>query len=148
MGRIDVLRATLALSMTLASGCARGDDDRADAADCGVSAMESDTGFPETRGEGAEAWALLWDASPWPVGEEVKVVWRMEGTGDFEVRAIGPAGEIVQPTAGPTRHGGSNWDRPGEEWGTFFALPTEGCWQLEARRSDDVSTVTIEATTA
>ncbi len=111
---------------------------------CETSELEQATGFPETRGEGAEAWALLWVTPPWEVGQDVKVVWRMAGSGDFEVRAVGPEGEIVAPTSGPTSHASSNWDRPGPEWGTFFTLPTEGCWQLEAQRSDAISTITID----
>jgi hypothetical protein len=72
----------------------------------------------------------------------------MAGSGDFEVRAIGPDDEIVGPTSGPTSHVSSNWDRPGPEWGTFFNLPTEGCWQLEAQRSGEISTVSVAVTSA
>ena len=89
------------------------------------------------------AWALLWEVPPWQVGREVKVVWRMGGSGDFNVVARGPSGEIVPPTRGPTPHSGSNWDRAGSEWGTLFTFATAGCWALEARRGGAVSTIRL-----
>lgn len=137
----------IAVVLLAVTGCVD-EGDESDASSCQTSEIESGTGFPETRGEGDEAWALLWEPSPWEVGQDVKVVWRMAGTGDFEVRAVGPDGEIGEPSSAPAKHGSSNWDRPGPEWGTFFNLPSEGCWQLEARRSAAVSTVTIAVTSA
>jgi hypothetical protein len=134
--------ATAVVVLALA-GCTDAATDASDEATCEPSGLESGDGFPEMRGEGAEAWALLWEKPPWEVGHDVKVVWRMAGSGDFEVRAVGPDGKIVGPTSGPTGPRSSNWDRPGQEWGTFFNLPSEGCWQLEAQRSDAISTVTI-----
>jgi hypothetical protein len=103
----------------------------------------SDSGFVEAagEGEGAETWALLWDEPPWAVDQEVKVVWRMTGQGAFTVRAVAPDGRVVDPTDGPTPHSGSTWERPGDEWGTLFSLPNEGCWVLEATRGDAVATI-------
>ena len=126
----------------------RPDDDVARSEDpvCEASSVTvQDNGFPEVAGEGdgAEMWALLWEEPPWPVNHDVKVVWRMAGSGEFTVQALGPRGESVAPTQGPTPHAGSNWDRPGEEWGTFFSLPDDGCWVLEASRGDDVSTIGV-----
>lgn len=105
----------------------------------------SATGVVEARGTGTEvvAWALLWVEPPWKPHQEVKVVWRMTGRGDFAVVARGPAGETVGPFSGPTPHEGSNWERPGQEWGTFFAMPSAGCWILEASRGKDVSKVFV-----
>jgi hypothetical protein len=104
-----------------------------------------DSGLPEAvaQGDDAETWALLWAFPPWEVGEKVKVVWRMTGTGDFTVRAVGPDGEVVEPVDGPAPHSSANWHRPGDEWGTAFSLPSEGCWLLEAQRGDAVSTIGI-----
>ena len=93
------------------------------------------------------AWALLWEVPPWQVGREVKVVWRMGGSGDFDIVARGPRGETVPPTRGPTPHSGSNWDRPGSEWGTLFTFATAGCWALEARRGGAVSTIRLPVST-
>ena len=39
------------------------------------------------------------------------------------------------PSSGPDPHpGGSNWQRPGDEWGTTFDFPQPGCWQLQVTR--------------
>ena len=105
----------------------------------------SQVGFAEAKGSGGEsaAWALFVGSPAVEVGREVKVVWRMGGAGDFAVVAKGPGGEIVPATWGPTPHSGSNWDRPGSEWGTSFALPRAGCWTLEARRESAVSTIRL-----
>ncbi len=108
-----------------------------------IEETSSDVPGFEVQGTGDETWALLWEQPPWRINEEVKVVWRMTGTGDFSVEAVGPDGDTVAPTQGPTPHAGSNWDRPGEEWGTFFRLPTEGCWTLKARRGASVSDIPV-----
>lgn len=91
---------------------------------------------------------MFFRSPPWEVGQDVKVAWKMRGTRDFDVRAPGPDGETVGPMSGPTGHFGSNWDRPGSEWGTFFTVMSEGCWRLEARRGAAVPTVrvAVEAT--
>lgn len=104
----------------------------------------SPAGF-EARGTGTDvtAWALLYEVPPWKVDKEVKVVWRMAGTGDFRVVASDHRGDIVDPLSGTTPHSGSNWERPGDEWGTFFALPSPGCWTLEASRGNSISRVFV-----
>lgn len=135
--------------LSLLTACTSSGEDGAVAPPCVPSTLvESGTGLPEVSGEGAEGWALFWEAPPWTVDQAVKVVWRMPGSGDLDVRAVGPGGEVIQPLSGPTRHPSSNWDRPGDEWGTFLALPREGCWRMEARRSDAISAVSVAAVTA
>ena len=91
-----------------------------------------------------QAWALLYEPSPWKPGQEVKVVWRATGTGDFRVVAIGPQSQEVPPVSGPTKHFGSNWERPGEEWGTFFRLNEPGRWQLRVQRGSSTATLPLE----
>jgi len=95
---------------------------------------------PEVQGtaSGAELWALIQSTSGIPplAKTEVKIVWRMTGTGDFSIAAIGPSGMKVSPSQGPTQHEGSNWNRPGDEWGTVFTFPVAGCWDLHATRSN------------
>ncbi|WP_328853014.1 hypothetical protein OG994_10445 [Micromonospora globbae] len=86
-------------------------------------------------GDGATLWALLFPRDPLlTTASEIKVVWRMTGSGDFAVSATGPDGTVVEPTWGPEAHGGSNWERPGEEWGTGWRFPTAGCWTITAVR--------------
>ena len=91
-----------------------------------------------------EAWALLYVSPPWKPGQEVKVVWRVTGTGDFRVVAVGPESQEVLPLSGPTEHFGSNWDRPGEEWGTLFRLNEPGRWQLRVERGSSTATLPVE----
>lgn len=90
-----------------------------------------------------ETWALLYEPSPWRPGQEVKVVWRTTGRGPFRVVAIGPRSQRVPPLAGPTQHAGSTWDRPGEEWGTFFRLDEPGPWRLQVRRGTATASLAL-----
>lgn len=90
-----------------------------------------------------ETWALLYAPPPWTAGQEVKVVWRSTGTGEFRVVAVGPRSQQVPPESGPTQHVGSNWDRPGEEWGTIFRLDEPGQWRLQVRRGDAAASLPV-----
>lgn len=95
---------------------------------------------PEAQGtaSNAELWALIQSTSGIPpvAKTEVKIVWRMTGYYQFTIVALGPAGEQVSPSQGPDPHGGSNWNRPGDEWGTIFTFPVAGCWDLHATRGN------------
>ncbi|MET7747360.1 hypothetical protein [Micromonospora sp. NPDC005367] len=68
-------------------------------------------------------------------GRELKVVWRMTGSGDFAISATGPEGQVVKPVWGPEPHDSSNWERPGDEWGTGWVFPGAGCWTINATRT-------------
>jgi hypothetical protein len=81
----------------------------------------------------AELWALLF-TSPIHAGVEVKIVWHMTGTGALSVATVGPGRISARMTAGPQEHGGSNWDRPGDEWRTAFVFQVAGCWDVHAKR--------------
>ena len=96
---------------------------------------------PEARGTAtnAEVWALLMSVSGIPVkaGSALKIVWRMTGTGDFHLVAIDPQGQSLPPSFGPEAHDGSNWKRPGDEWGSGFdSLPGAGCWDFHVTRAN------------
>ena len=99
----------------------------------------------EVRADSAtlETWALLYQPPPWPAGQEVKVVWRSTGAGEFEVVAVGPQLQQVAPVSGPTAHANSNWVRPGQEWGTFFRLDEPGEWVLRVSRGAGTATVPV-----
>lgn len=90
----------------------------------------------EVRGssEDAEVWGLLFAQVPFEAGEEVKIVWRMTGEGPLEVKATGPGGKKAK-LAWLEEHGGSNWQRPGHEWGTGWVFPGPGCWKVELSRT-------------
>jgi hypothetical protein len=97
----------------------------------------SSSGFPEQQGVGVDAtlWALFFGDEV-VAGQEVKVVWRMTGSGSLSISATGPDAKILQPEWGPESHGSSNWDRPGEEWGTGWVFPSPGCWTINATRTN------------
>ncbi len=93
-------------------------------------------GGPEVQGTAtnAELWGLIESTVPPKAKSEVKIVWRMTGSGDFHIVALGPSGMTVPPSQGPDAHSGSSWNRPGEEWGSVFIFPVAGCWDLHATR--------------
>ena len=103
---------------------------------------------PEVQGTAtnAELWALIQSTSGIPpvAKTEVKIVWRMTGYYQFSIVALGPAGMQVSPSQGPDPHGGSNWNRPGDEWGTVFTFPVAGCWDLHATRGNAAGDVWIK----
>lgn len=93
--------------------------------------------------EGLEAWALLWRAPPWPIDAEIKLVVSLTGTGEFTAIAVGPDGTELNPSWGPNAHSASNFNRPGDEWGLAFSLPTAGCWQLIVGRDTGSASLAI-----
>ena len=52
-------------------------------------------------------------------------------TARVELLTLGPNHQVPS-SWGPDRHLGSNWNRPGAEWGTGFTFPVAGCWDLHA----------------
>jgi hypothetical protein len=100
--------------------------------------------MPEAASEpGADVslFALLFSRYPIPPRQETKIVWRVSGSGDVAFRAYGPDGQVVRLVWGPEAHAGSNWSRPGDEWGTAFRFPVAGCWTVRATRGSDHAAV-------
>lgn len=97
--------------------------------------------LPEVHGQASngELWALLFNSLH--AKQEIKIVWRMTGTGALHLVALGPQGQRLAPVWGPEGHGDSNWERPGEEWGAGFTFPVAGCWDVHATRNDNVGDV-------
>jgi len=96
-------------------------------------------------GIGVETWALIFDGA-WASTEAAvftgvatdapfKIAWRLTGSGPLHLTATAPDGAKSGSSSGPTPHG-SNWRRPGDEWGSTFLLGQEGCWQIRASRDD------------
>ena len=108
-----------------------------------------DAGLAEVRAtsDSIEAWGLLWQTPPLTVGKEIKMVWRATGSGEVRIRAIGEGGEVIEPTWGPDLHADSNFNRPGDEWGSAFVFPSPGCWEIEITRGTDTAHVWIHTTT-
>jgi hypothetical protein len=96
-------------------------------------------GGPEVRGtgHGAQLWGLVMVRPRSPLiraGDDVKIVWRMTGTGGLRLSAIDPHGHSRGLAWGPEEHGGSTYDRPGHEWGAGYHFDRPGCWTLHAIR--------------
>lgn len=68
--------------------------------------------------------------------QDVKIVWRMTGSGPLEVSITAPDGTRQRPEWGPEPHGGSSYDRPGDEWGVGYRFSVPGCWHLGLRRGE------------
>jgi hypothetical protein len=109
-------------------------------------------GFPEVEGTRASGsvWALLMLAHPGRprAGDQEKIVWRITGGGDLVATAIGPEGQHRPPVWGPEAHLGSNWAKPGKEWGTGFVFSTPGCWDLHVRSGATVGDIWIKVAPA
>jgi hypothetical protein len=81
-------------------------------------------------------WALFFESLPPPAGKDIKVVWKMTGSGPFTFRVADTDGKTVALDWGPEIHGGSNWDHPGGEVGTGITFTHAGCWNIHVSRSD------------
>jgi hypothetical protein len=124
-----------AVALVLAAGCT-GDPD-VDAAPTPTAGCGSPVNN-EMKGTGS-LWALFFprqeQSAPVVAGTEIKIVWKIGGSGDFTVKATGPDGADATLTWGPIGHGSSTWERPGSEYGTGFLFPTPGCWTVTAQRA-------------
>jgi hypothetical protein len=109
-------------------------------------AQPSKTGFPEIQGtmkSAGELWALLFFDKA-RANKEAKIVWRITGTGQFDIFAQHEDGTIIHPIWGPEFHGSSNWERPGDEWGTGFNFPKPGCWTLTVTLGETTGEIRLD----
>lgn len=89
-----------------------------------------------------KAWALLTVAKvPKPVselsaGDEAKIIWRSDGSGDFDVAAVSPSGNVIRSEIPVISHLSSNWERPGSEWESWFSFSEPGCWELRVQHGE------------
>jgi hypothetical protein len=90
-----------------------------------------------------EIWALLFFETA-RANEDAKIVWRITGEVDtFEAQAQSEDGLVLTPIW-KEYHGGSNWQRPGQEWGTGFNFPAPGCWTITVRRGETTGTISLD----
>ena len=110
----------------------------------------SPNGFREIQGKmdsEGEVWALLFFERA-QANEDEKIVWRITGEGDeFEAQAQSEAGAVIQPIW-KEYHGGSNWERPGQEWGTGFNFPEPGCWTIRVSYGETTGTISLDVLAA
>jgi len=106
----------------------------------------SDVGFPEAAGIAPspnQFWSLVFGSVPVPRGQDVKIAYRMTGSGALLLVADGPAHLQVSPDWQEV-HGESNWTaHPGDEWGAGFTFSPAGCWEIVGVRGTLVARVGI-----
>lgn len=81
---------------------------------------------------GAQLWALAIGPFEGVVGKPKKIVFRMTSGLPSVFYSIAPDGRKVAPVSGPTPRIGSNWNRPGLEFGSMWLFDVPGCWQIYA----------------
>jgi hypothetical protein len=91
-----------------------------------------------------ELWGLAFGHVPPRVGEELKIVWRMTGTGPLHVVFTAPDGSRQPLVFGPEAHPGSTYRRPGDEWGTGFRFTVGGCWHIHLSRMDTSGDILLD----
>jgi hypothetical protein len=96
-------------------------------------------GFPEVEGSSdrVQLWGLIMadgPDNPLRVNEQVKIVWRITGSGELRLTSIAPDGRTHPLQWGPDGHLSSTYRRPGQEWGAGYLFTQPGCWNLHAIR--------------
>ena len=108
--------------------------------------QKSKNDFPEIQGSmksDGELWALLFFETA-HTNEDEKIVWRITGEGDeFHSQAQNENGTIIKPIW-IEYHGGSNWQRPGQEWGTGFNFSEPGCWKITVARGETIGEIAVD----
>jgi hypothetical protein len=108
--------------------------------------QKSQNDFLEIQGEmqsEGEMWALLFFESA-HTNQEEKIVWRITGESEtFQAQAQNEEGTVIEPIW-IEYHGGSNWQRPGQEWGTGLNFPTPGCWTISVSRGEIPGAISLD----
>ncbi|MDQ1432624.1 MAG: hypothetical protein QOF40_3226 [Actinomycetota bacterium] len=99
-----------------------------------IGALRAFTGVrvPSERGT---VWALAQGQVPPKVGDSLKIVWRVTGSGPLQVTFTGPSGAAKPLDFGPEPHLVSTFRHPGDEWGTGFGFDAPGCWKIRVVRT-------------
>jgi hypothetical protein len=90
-----------------------------------------------------DLWSLFLGGIP-AVKEDGKIIWRIGVSFQepLHIVGLGPHSLHLLPLF-LERHSGSNWARPGAEWGTAFNFPVAGCWDLHVTGGTTVGDVWI-----
>jgi hypothetical protein len=86
--------------------------------------------------DGMTLYGLI-QADPYPLvasADVKKIVWRASGTGEVAVTVGSPDGATRPLTWGPEYHSDSNYDRPGDEYGSGLVTEQPGCWHVRFSR--------------
>jgi hypothetical protein len=100
----------------------------------GTSARPNEVHGTSSRGQ---LWGLALGPGHIPPhsGDELKIVWRMTGTGPLHITVTSPNGKRQPLVFGPEAHTVSNYHRPGDEWGTGIRFSAPGCWHIKLTRN-------------
>lgn len=79
-----------------------------------------------------ELWGLTWGPSP---NGQLKLVVRVTGSGELTSYAVKEGGGRISPFD-ITQHTGSNFARPGDEWGLWYEFERAGCWKIFIERGN------------
>ncbi|MEU8124208.1 hypothetical protein AB0C21_36315 [Spirillospora sp. NPDC049024] len=102
--------------------------------------------MPEVRGtgHGIRAWGLMMPQDRYPplrAGRDLKIVWRVTGSGPLRLTSVDPRGRERPVVWGPEPHGGSSFQRPGQEWGAGYRIGEPGCWRFRVLRGGGTADV-------
>jgi hypothetical protein len=86
-----------------------------------------------------QLYGLIFQNGPITTHTEVKIAWRITGTGSGKLTTsvTSPSGRLEAELWGPELHGGSNYARPGTEYGTGYIFDEPGCWRLHFVNGDN-----------
>jgi hypothetical protein len=137
------------LALVAAASCDSGADTSAETTAnerCGETTPINGTNRqgPEIVGQSSDASVFPEHRLPIGAGDEVKIVWRMTGRGELTIQVVDPSGREREFTFGPERHGGSNYRRPGDEWGSGFRFDEAGRWHIHLTRAVGAGDVWID----
>ena len=75
--------------------------------------------------------------NPLRVDKQVKIVWRITGSGELRLTSIGPDGGMHRLEWGPDAHLSGTYRRPGQEWEPAICSPSRAagtCTRFVATR--------------
>ena len=101
----------------------------------------------EGTGDRIQMWGLIMTSGPHGpvrVGEDVKIVWRITGSGPLRLLTVDPTGREQPLQWGPDPHLSSTYTRPGDEWGAGYRFTEPGCWTLRALRGTASASVWLD----
>ncbi|WP_133247458.1 hypothetical protein [Arthrobacter sp. H-02-3] len=78
---------------------------------------------------------------------EIKIVWRISGSGQPAVTVTSPGGGESSLAWGPEFHSSSNYARPGDEYSTALLLDQPGCWNIKFTRDARTANVWLQVGT-
>jgi hypothetical protein len=76
--------------------------------------------------------AVVMEGRPFPSRAEIKIVWRLTGSGSFQLVATGGKGSI-DPLGPVIEHPMAGLEGSGTEYGSVFKFPAPGCYVLHAQ---------------